>query len=311
VRIVVALGGNALLERGEALNIEHQRTRIRCAAQAIAPLADAHELLISHGNGPQVGLLALQGLSHDPATAWPLDILGAETDGMIGYLIEQELAPLLGEGKCCATLLTRIEVDANDPAFAAPTKFVGPVYPRSVALALAREHAWQVARDGDAWRRVVPSPRPQRIVNLPVIELLVNNAVVVVCAGGGGIPVARNKEGVLCGMDAVIDKDLASALLAREFAAQALLILTDVDAIYDDWGSSAARAIRRISASQLRERSFAAGSMAPKVLAACEYVEASGGVAAIGRLQDAARLLSAQAGTLISAQQQHTQWWSP
>ena len=310
MRIVVALGGNALLERGEAMSIARQRARIRVAAQVLAPLANTHELLISHGNGPQVGMLALQGLSHDPEVAWPLDILGAETDGMIGYLIEQELAPLLAAHRRCATVLTRIEVDANDAAFASPDKPIGPTYSRAEALALAGEHGWQVARDGDAWRRVVPSPRPQRIVNMSVIELLAEHGVVVVCAGGGGIPVARGEDGMLRGMDAVIDKDLASALLAREFGAQALLILTDVDAVYDDWGSPAQHAIRRIGAAQLRERTFAAGSMAPKVQAACEFVEAGGGIAAIGRLQDAARLLSAEAGTLISAAEQDTQWWS-
>jgi len=292
------------------MSIARQRARIRVAAQVLAPLANTHELLISHGNGPQVGMLALQGLSHDPEVAWPLDILGAETDGMIGYLIEQELAPLLAAHRRCATVLTRIEVDANDAAFASPDKPIGPTYSRAEALALAGEHGWQVARDGDAWRRVVPSPRPQRIVNMSVIELLAKHGVVVVCAGGGGIPVARGEDGMLRGMDAVIDKDLASALLAREFGAQALLILTDVDAVYDDWGSPAQHAIRRIGAAQLRERTFAAGSMAPKVQAACEFVEAGGGIAAIGRLQDAARLLSAEAGTLISAAEQDTQWWS-
>lgn len=309
MRIVIALGGNALVERDEAMTLTGQRERIRVAAQTIAPLANAHDVLISHGNGPQVGMLALQSPAQSPDAPWPLDVLGAETDGMIGYLIEQELAPLLVSDKRCVSILTRIEVFANDPAFRSPTKFIGAVYTRARADELAREHGWQVARDGDGWRRVVPSPRPQRIINMDVIEMLVNHRVVVVCAGGGGIPVARGADGRLQGVDAVIDKDLASALLARAFHAQALLILTDVDAIYDDWGCPEQRAIRRISASGLRLRSFPAGSMGPKVQAACEFVEQTGGVAAVGRLQDASRLLTANAGTLVSGFEQATQWW--
>jgi carbamate kinase len=302
MRIVAALGGNALLRRGEPVNVARQRANVRVAARSIAPLAARHELLVSHGNGPQVGLLALQGLAQDPDALYPLDVLGAETDGMIGYLIEQELAQCLPADRPCATLLTRIEVDAGDPAFDAPTKFIGPVYREDEMRALAREHGWEVARDGDAWRRVVPSPRPRRILQLGVIELLIRNGVVVVCAGGGGIPVARGDDGLLHGVDAVIDKDLASALLARAVGAGALLLLTDVDAVYEAWGSPGARPIRRIDPARLRDLPLPEGSMGPKALAACEFVEATGGIAAIGRLADAGALLVGSTGTLVSAE---------
>jgi carbamate kinase len=309
MRVVIALGGNALLRRGEPMTLERQRANVRVAAEAIAPLAREHDLLISHGNGPQVGLLALQGLACNPGAVYPLDALGAETDGLIGYLIVQELGPRLPAGLGCVTVLTRIEVDAGDPAFAAPTKFIGPVYDRGQAHALAREHGWTVAQDGDAWRRVVPSPRPLRIVEMAAVELLVSHATVVICAGGGGIPVTRGADGVLRGADAVIDKDLSSALLAREAGAGALLLLTDTDAVYDDWGTPRQRAIRSVSPADLRARDLPAGSMGPKAEAACEFVEATGGVAAIGRLADAGKLVAGDAGTRVTPGVQ-TSWWA-
>lgn len=301
MRIVAALGGNALLRRGEALTPENQRRNVRIAAAALAPLANDHELIITHGNGPQVGLLALQGAAYNPDESYPLDILDAETEGMIGYLIEQELSNRLPASHRCATLLTQIEVAADDPAFAAPGKPIGPVYSRPAAEKLAKERGWHIARDGENYRRVVPSPRPRRILELDVIELLVAAGIVVICAGGGGIPVVRDEQGRLAGVEAVIDKDLAGALLARELGADFFLMLTDVDAVYLDWGTPGARPVRSASPEALRKMAFAEGSMAPKVEAACEFAERTGGRAGIGRLNEAGNILKGTAGTLISS----------
>lgn len=295
MRIVIALGGNALLKRGEPPTTGNQRRNVQRAVAALAPLAREHQLVITHGNGPQVGLLASQG-SGDP-----LDVLDAETEGQIGYLIEQELANHLA-GRRCAALLTQIEVDPRDPAFTNPTKPIGPVYDRTEAERLARERGWTVAADGGHFRRVVASPRPQRILELSVIELLVEQGVIVICTGGGGIPVVRRADGSYAGVEAVIDKDLASSLLARELRADALLLLTDVDAVYRGFGTPQAEPIRQITPAELRKPSFAPGSMAPKVEAACEFVEAAGGFAGIGRLDQAEAIARGEAGTRVSAQ---------
>ena len=300
MRIVVALGGNALLRRGEPPTAQNQRHNVRAAVEALAPLAQGHELIITHGNGPQVGLLALQGAASPAGEEYPLDVLDAETEGMIGYLIEKELATLLPDGRQFATLLTQVEVDDRDSAFLHPDKPIGPVYSAAQAERLARERGWAVARDGDKWRRVVASPRPQRILELGVIELLVSQGVVVICAGGGGIPVVRREDGSLVGVEAVIDKDAASAMLASELHADALLMLTDVDAVYLDWGSARARPLRRVTADALRRYQFAPGSMAPKVQAACEFIDQGGGLAGIGSLGDAEAILRGEAGTLVS-----------
>lgn len=300
MRIVIALGGNALLRRGESLTAENQRRNVRIAAEALAPLACQHQLVITHGNGPQVGLLALQGAAYQPDENYPLDILDAETEGQIGYLIEQELSNRLPSGRRCATLLTRIQVDPRDPALQKPTKPIGPVYREAEARRMAREQGWHMAPEGKGYRRVVPSPRPQKILQLSVIELLVGQGVTVICAGGGGIPAVPGEEGHLAGIEAVIDKDLASSLLARELKADALLILTDVAAVWQDWGEPQARPIGRISPPAMRRFSFAPGSMGPKVEAACEFVEATRGMAGIGQLQDAQALLAGEAGTIIA-----------
>jgi len=310
MRIVIALGGNALLRRGESLTAENQRHNIKIAAKALVPIAHEHDLIISHGNGPQVGLLALQGAAYKVNEAYPLDILDAETEGMIGYLIEQELMNLLPSDQPCATLLTQIEVDPKDPAFLQPSKPIGPVYSQIEANKLARERGWNIAQDGDRFRRIVASPRPQRIFELGVIELLVNQGVVVICAGGGGIPIVQREDGSLIGVEAVIDKDLASSLLARELNADALLMLTDVDAVYKAWSEPEARAIRRISPRAIREFSFAPGSMAPKIEAACEFVEQTGGIAGIGQLKDAAMILTGEAGTVIDKDMTEISWWN-
>jgi carbamate kinase len=309
MRIVIALGGNAMLRRGEPLTAENQRRNVEIAAAALAPMAREHDLVISHGNGPQVGLLALQSAAYQPAEAYPLDVLDAETEGMIGYLIEQELGNRLPGERRCATLLTQIEVDPFDPAFRQPSKPIGPIYREDEARRLASARGWSIAADGEHYRRVVPSPRPKRILELRVIELLVARGVIVICAGGGGIPTVRRPDGSLVGVEAVIDKDLASSLLARELEADAFLMLTDVPAVWADWGRPSARAIRRASPATLRNYTFAAGSMAPKIQAACEFVTATDGIAGIGQLSDASAILAGEAGTQISSDAAELEWW--
>jgi carbamate kinase len=305
MRVVVALGGNALLRRGEPLTAENQRVNARIASQVLAPVALEHELVISHGNGPQVGLLALQGSAYTEVEGYPLDVLDAETEGMIGYVLQQELGNELPEDMRFATLLTQIEVDPADPAFANPTKPIGPVYDAGAAEALAAAKGWVLKPDGDGFRRVVPSPRPRHVYGLEPVEWLLERGCVVVCAGGGGIPVVHTDERVpagrrLVGVEAVIDKDLASALLAVELGADVLAIATDVDAVYSDWGTPASRAIRRASPEALAAGEFAAGSMGPKVEAACEFVTATGGRAAIGSIAEAAALVRGEAGTVVA-----------
>jgi len=309
MRIVVALGGNALLERGEPLTAENQRRNIRIAGDALASVASTHELVITHGNGPQVGLLALQSAAYKPSEAYPLDILDAETEGQIGYLIEQELRNVLPPNHHFATLLTQIEVDPKDPAFQNPTKPIGPVYGERDARRLEHERGWGFAQDGERYRRVVPSPRPIQILEQGVIEMLVERDVIVICAGGGGIPVVRREDGSLIGVEAVIDKDRASSLLARDLRADALVMLTDVDGVYLRWGEPEARRIRSISADALRGYSFAPGSMGPKVTAACDFVEATGGMSGIGALKDASAILAGSAGTLIMKSTAETEYW--
>lgn len=309
MRVVIALGGNALLHRGESLTAENQRRNVQIATAAMAPIAGEHEVVISHGNGPQVGLLALQGATGQPDAAYPLDILDAETEGMIGYLIEQELANHLPAERRVATLLTQIEVDPADPAFDNPTKPIGAVYPETEARRLAADRGWHVGRDGAHFRRLVPSPRPRRILELDVIEMLVNQGVIVICAGGGGIPVVCRRDGSLAGVEAVIDKDLASSLLARELKADVLLMLTDVDAVHAHWQAPGARRMRRLGPQAMLEYSFAPGSMGPKAEAACEFVEQTGGTAGIGRLADARAILAGEAGTLVTRDAAETTWW--
>jgi carbamate kinase len=305
MRVVVALGGNALLRRGEPLTAENQRANARVACKALAPLALEHELVVSHGNGPQVGLLALQGSAYTEVDPYPLDLLGAQTEGMIGYLIQQELGNELPFEKRLASLLTLIEVDRDDPAFDDPTKPIGPIYSQEDSERLALEKDWMFKPDGDSYRRVVPSPTPRRIFGLEPLEWLLDRGCVVICAGGGGIPVMYTDEPApagrqLVGVEAVIDKDLASALLARDLHADALAIVTDVDAVYDEWGTPEQRAIRRATPEALSDAEFAAGSMGPKVKAACSFVEETGGLAVIGSIVDTPALLRGEAGTVVT-----------
>jgi carbamate kinase len=299
MKLVVALGGNALLQRGEPLDAGTPRRNIQRAVRALAPLAHAHELVITHGNGPQVGLLALQNAAYRAVQAYPLDVLGAESEGMIGYLIEEDLRNQL-PGREVATLLTQVVVDATDPAFRRPTKPIGPGYSPSKAQRLAAERGWTVGPDSACWRRLVASPEPTRIVETAAIRLLVDAGVIVICAGGGGIPVVEDDCHGLWGVEAVVDKDLSAALLAMALGADALLLLTDVDAVYEAWGTRDECPIHHASPARLRRLPWAAGTMGPKVEAACRFVEASGAFAAIGALEDAAALLHGRAGTRIA-----------
>ena len=300
MRVVIALGGNALLRRGQALTAENQRENVRVAAEAMAPIAERHQLVISHGNGPQVGLLALQGAAYKPEETYPLDVLGAETEGMIGYMIEQEMGNLLPVEVPFATILTMIEVDPADPAFENPTKFIGPVYEEPEARRLAEEKGWSIKPDGDKWRRVVASPLPKRIFEIRPIKWLMEQSTIVICAGGGGIPTVYDENRKLHGVEAVIDKDLASELLARDLDADLFIMATDADAVYLDWGKPEARGIRLAAPAALREHEFAAGSMGPKVAAACQFAERTGKAAAIGALADLPAIVEGRAGTTVS-----------
>lgn len=301
MRIVVALGGNALLKRGEPMTHDVQRANIRVAAQALAPVAKQHQLVLAHGNGPQVGLLALQASAYKDVEAYPLDVLGAQTEGMIGYMIEQELGNLLPFEVPFATILTMVEVDPNDPAFQNPTKFVGPVYEKEEADRLKAEKNWVFKLDGAKWRRVVPSPLPKRIFELRPVKWLLEKGTVVICAGGGGIPTMyeAGKQRSLAGIEAVIDKDLASELLARELDADLFVIATDVDGVYLDWGKPEQRMLGRVTIQELQAHPFPAGSMGPKVAAAIQFVEKTGKRAAIGSLKDIEQIVAGTAGTNV------------
>ena len=300
MRVVVALGGNALLRRGDAMTVGNQRQNIAVAARALAPLAD-NTLVVSHGNGPQVGLLALQAEAYASVEPYPLDVLGAESGGMIGYLVEQELGSLL-PGRNIATVLTMVEVDADDPAFENPTKPIGPVYSDTEAQRLRAEGRWTIGRDGEHWRRVVASPLPRRVLELQAIEWLLEQGVIVICAGGGGIPTLRREDGRLEGVEAVIDKDRASALLASELNADVLILATDVDAVYARWNEPGAHPLGRVTPSELSGLTFDPGSMGPKVEAACDFVAASPSRrAAIGSLADVEAMLAGRAGTQVAS----------
>ena len=305
MRVVVALGGNAILRRGQEMSLENQRTNVRIAAERLAPVVLDHEVVLSHGNGPQVGLLALEGAAYEDAPAYPLDVLGAETQGMLGYLIQQELGNRLPEERPVVTILTMIEVRPDDPAFAEPVKPVGPIYTRADADALAAERGWTFRADGDAIRRVVASPEPQRVVELRQIRWMLEHRCVVVCAGGGGVPTCRVDGGDLVGVEAVIDKDHASGLLARDLEADRLLLATDAEAACVGYGTPQQRRIGRAHPDALltdHRHEFATGSMLPKVEAACRFATATGGRAWIGSLDGIGRALAGTDGTVISTE---------
>lgn len=303
--IVVALGGNALLKRGESMSADSQRANVHMAAVALAELIGAgHRVVVTHGNGPQVGLLALQAAAGPADGAYPLDVLGAESEGMIGYLIEQELGNVLPKDTLVAAILTQVRVDPDDAGFRNPTKPIGPIYDKAAAGNLQKARGWRMAPDGDHWRRVVASPKPLEILESRVIALLVDHGVNVICTGGGGIPVIQTKGGAYLGIEAVIDKDAASALLARQLKADMLLMLTDVEAVYLDFGTATARPLRDVSVTDLKSARFATGSMGPKVQAAIDFASATGRPAGIGRLQDAIAIVRGEAGTRIAPEAQ-------
>jgi len=296
------VGGNALLRRDQPPTADNQLDNIRRAAAQLARVARQHDLVLTHGNGPQVGLLALQAAAYEEVEAYPLDVLGAQTDGMIGYLLEQELANLLPATRTVTTLITRVEVSLQDPAFQHPTKPIGPVYTRADAERVAADKGWVMAADGDAFRRVVASPLPVRVLGLQAIHWLLEHGALVIAAGGGGIPVARGGDASdhrLQGVSAVIDKDLCTGLLARELKADVLVIATDVAAVYLDWGLPTQRAIGKVTPQALDGHDFAAGSMGPKVEAARAFVLATGRRAVIGSLDQIEAMLAGSAGTQV------------
>ena len=300
MKLLVALGGNALLKRGEFPSTSSQRENTRMAARALEKIAREHQLILSHGNGPQVGLLAMQAECYAGAEAYPFDVMCAATAGMIGYMIEQELGNLLGYDVPIATLLTRVAVDPDDPEFSAPTKFVGTAVDDDEAETLSNAHGWQFRRDGDKLRRVVPSPTPQRIIWHRPIRWLLDNHAVVICAGGGGIPVVHNTEDdSYRGVEAVIDKDRASGLLASEIPSDMFVIATDVDGVYLDYGTDRQRVLRRTTPAELDALNFSSGSMGPKVDAACLFVRRTGKPAVIGSLDHIADIVAGISGTWI------------
>jgi|TARA_B100001094_G_scaffold37680_1_gene32028 carbamate kinase len=297
MRIVIALGGNALLRRGEDMTAVNQRKNIQIAVSALAPIVEQNELVISHGNGPQVGLLSLQSAAYKEVEEYPLDILGAQTQGMIGYMIEQELGNILPIEVPIASILTMVEVDPDDPAFDNPTKPIGPVYSKEEAEALKNDKGWEIKKDGEYWRRVVASPIPHRIFELRPIHWLLEKNTVVICAGGGGIPTIYNKEGNLEGVEVVIDKDRASSLLAFELEADILIMATDTDGVYSNWGTEEEKLISKTTPEEIRKYEFDKGSMGPKVEAACSFIERSGQRAVIGSLTDIEGMVNGTAGT--------------
>ena len=296
--LVVALGGNALLKRGEPLEADIQRKNIVLAAKTIAQLTQQWRVVLVHGNGPQVGLLALQNSAYDGVTPYPLDILGAESQGMIGYMLQQALKNQLPQREI-SVLLTQVEVDPDDPAFHNPTKYIGPVYDPAQADALQAEKGWVFKADGKAFRRVVPSPQPKRIVESDAIQALIARDHLVICNGGGGVPVVEKADGYH-GLEAVIDKDLSAALLASQIHADALLILTDADAVYEHWGTPQARALRHVTTEELAPFAAPDGAMGPKAAAVIQFVKQTGRSAFIGALKDAPQILTGEKGTCVT-----------
>lgn len=300
MKIVIALGGNALLKRGEPMTAENQRENVKTACAQIARVYDGNQLIITHGNGPQVGLLALQNNAYKEVPMYPLDVLGAETAGMIGYMIQQELSNTVPGSASIATVLTQIQVDPKDPAFQKPSKPVGPVYSKEEADKIAAEKGWTMAPDNDKYRRVVASPKPVNIFGLEPLKTLIDNKYIVVCGGGGGIPTWVDDEGKQHGAEAVIDKDLATALLATLIDADLFVIATDVDGAYLDWGKPEQKRIALAAPDAALAFGFASGSMGPKIEAAANFAKATGKDAVIGALADIEQIVAGKAGTRIS-----------
>lgn len=297
-KLVIALGGNALLQRGEILSAENQQRSIQVFAQRVATLAHDYQLVIVHGNGPQVGLLALQNAAYTESPAWPLDILVAESQGMIGAAIAQALTQNVGDSPV-TTLMTRVEVDPQDEAFAAPGKYIGPVYQPEQHAELEQRYGWTMKADGQYIRRVVPSPIPQSILDSEAIQMLMEAGHTVICCGGGGIPVVAQGNGYQ-GIEAVIDKDLTAAVLANAINADHLLILTDADAVYEHWGTPQARALRHVTTAELAPFAAPDGAMGPKAAAVIQFVKQTGRSAFIGALKDAPQILTGEKGTCVT-----------
>lgn len=300
MKLVVGLGGNALQRRGEDGHAEAAALHLARAANVIAALADQHDLVVTHGNGPQVGLLALQAEAYDPHRPIPLDVLGAETEGMIGYLLERELRTRMPDRRVAA-LLTQVAVDPADPAFRSLSKPIGPVYAEDRARTLAAERGWAVGPDGGGWRRLVASPRPRAILEIDTIRFMVEGGILVVCAGGGGIPVTVDTSHRIRGVEAVVDKDATAALLATLLDADALVLLTDVDGVMEGWGTPNQRLLPQLTVPQAREFPVAKGSMGPKLTACADFVEQGGSFAAIGRLEDGPAVVEGRRGTRVVA----------
>lgn len=299
MKLVIALGGNALMQRNEPPGMAVQWKNARVAAGALADVAREHQLILTHGNGPQVGLLAMQAESFKGAEPYPFDVMGAATEGMIGYILEQELGNILGYDVPVATLLTRVEVDPEDPEFSDPSKFIGPTFEHDQIAALEAEYNWVFKQDGRKWRRVIASPQPQRILWHRPIRWLLDNGTVVICAGGGGIPVVRKDEQRMEGVEAVIDKDRASSLLAIQIPADLFVIATDVQGVFEHYDTPQQRLLRRVTPSHLMAEQFAKGSMGPKIEAACRFVNRTGKPAVIGALSEIAAIVAGEAGTWI------------
>ena len=309
MKIVIALGGNALLQRGQPLEADLQRENIRKAAEVISKVADEHQVILTHGNGPQVGLLALQNSAYKEVTPYPLDVLGAETAGMIGYMMNMEIRNLRPKLPI-VTMVTETLVDSADPAFKNPTKYVGPVYSEEEARALAEEKNWQVKPDGEYFRRVVPSPKPQRVIEGNTVGQLSDAGALVICSGGGGVPVCKNEKGILEGIEAVVDKDLTSTVLAKQLKADALIIMTDVDAVCVNFGKPDQKKIHNATPDAINSLDFPAGSMGPKIDAVADFVEEGGQYAAIGSLYDLAEIVEGTAGTRISKAEEGMSYYS-
>lgn len=306
MRVLVALGGNALSLKNEPITAQNQRKRVKQAVAPLAKIAEQHELIITHGNGPQVGLLAQQSLANlssdqsnqSTKAPFPLDVLNAETEGMIGYLIEQELINQLPENRRTASLLTMVQVDANDKAFSEPDKPVGPSYPFEKKQSLEDKNNWSFKSKDNEWQRVVPSPEPEDILQSPAIETLLLNDTVVICSGGGGIPVSRS-DNALIGVEAVIDKDKTSALLAIKLKVDRFIIATKTDGVYRNWQSKTSEKIKNITIKQLKSMQFESGTMAPKIAAAIRFVKQRQQPAVIGSLDELDKIMNFNAGTKI------------
>ena len=305
MRIVVALGGNALLKRGEPMTAQNQSANIRLAAEQLAKVKPKNELIISHGNGPQVGLLALQHAAYyaqdSKIEPYPLDVLVSQTVGMIGYMLQQELTNLL-PATPTQTLVTQVIVDEHDPAFSKPSKPIGQVYTQAEAEKLAAEKGWTVMPDGQYYRRAVPSPKPQDVTGINAVKTLLAQDHIVICGGGGGVPCVKNAQGQLTGVEAVVDKDLATAVIANHLDADLFIIATDVNATCVNFQKEGERKIAKANPAALEALSaeFAAGSMGPKVQAVINFVKATGKDAAIGSLADIEDIVAGNAGTRVS-----------